>query len=240
MKETKKIEQYQPFFLPLVILISLILTSFFFLKPKITESLKIGRQLSSSKKRLAQLTQKAADLKGLDKAELMAKSEVLLEALPTEKNLPQLLLTFRNLAQEANINLLKVQVSPGELATLSAQAQSKSYQKTDVPFLAFSLALEGESENVKDFLDKIQSSLPFILVEKVNLAQEENEHQSLALSLNTFFLALPTQLGQLEKPLVLMTSEEEKTYQQLDDYQLVVAEESIFTTPSGRENPFSF
>ncbi len=248
MKEEKKLSDYQPFLFPVVVALLVFLTAFAFLKPKIGAIIEGQRRLSQNKQVLARLTEKAAALEGLDQTELTRKTDILLAALPTEKDVPRFLATYKELAQKIEVVIQQIEVNPGKLATPEdeqvapegGQASPEGGQASPPPFLVFQIGVSGELEKVGIFLDELEKTLPLMRLKEVSLSQKEENLFESEIELQAFFLFLPGELGPVEEALPLISQREEEVYRQLADFKSVELKESLLLTPAGKENPFTF
>lgn len=205
----------------------ILLSGVFFLKPKITEILRFRKEISGQKKTLAQLTQKAAFLEGLDEVELEEKSEYLLKFLPAEKDVPRAMAAVKFLGSQAETGITKIGVDLNE------------QKGANLPFFTFSLTTVGTAEKIINLLEKIESSSPFMKVDKIEVSFKEGEEQvSADIQLKNFFLPLPKDLGSVESPLVPITKEEEKIYEESLNFTPVLSEEEWVPVPAGKENLF--
>jgi len=212
-------EYYKAFFLSIFLITGILFTSLFFLRPKIFEILEIQKKINKERKMLADLTQKAATLEGLDEIELTEKTEVLLKALPPEKDVANILLTFKVLGSQAEITLQGIQVDSGD---------------------TFSLKIEGGTEKIIRFMERIETSYPLMKLEEIAVSSREGSSTQATAKVQAFFLPLPQALGSVESPLSLVTPQEEKIYQDLLRFTPVLTEEDMQTIQSGKENPFTF
>ena len=110
MRKVEDFTKYKAFFLPVIFIIVIFFTGIFFLRPKIFETFELKKKVAGERKTLANLTQKAAFLEGLDEVELMEKTEVLLKALPPEPNIANILITLKVLGLESGITIQGIQV----------------------------------------------------------------------------------------------------------------------------------
>lgn len=238
MKNSEQSKNYKSLLWPGIIFLVVAIIGLAFLKPKITGIFQLRKQIAKDKNTLAQLTQKINALEGLDEKELEIKTEKVLKALPSEKNIAGLLYTLKILSQETEVGLKDIQVSPGELSTRSAQPETKS--ESGLPLLSFSLIVEGESEKARNFFDRIETIMPLMKIRGIGMAQSDEGVVEANLELATFFLLLPKELGVIENPLALITLQEEKAYQELTRFKAAEKVEEWLLIPSGKENPFIF
>ena len=219
--------RFKPFLLPVSIFL-IILASLFFLKPRMVEIIEIQKNLSQARERLTQLTAKASQLEKLGQTELAAKTELVLKALPSKKDIPQILFTLRELSREVGVDLQGVQVDPGELS-LPQEKEGR---------LIFEAKIKGEKEKIRVFLERVESTFPLMKLEKFSLSQEGGGGIEAVVVLNAFFLSLPKELGTVEQPLALITPQEEDIYQVITKFKPLQKEEGLMTIQVGKENPF--
>jgi len=220
MGEFKTFIKYKNVLLLLILAAGFIFSFFFFLKPKILEIFDFRKKINQEKNTLAALTQKVAALNGLDELELERKTEVLLKALPPEKDIVTLLLTFKVLSSQEGVTLKGVKIDPDENA-------------------ATSLEIEGEQEKIMNFLEKIKTSYPLMKPEDVALSYHKNENLIEGkIVFRTFSQPLPKSLGSIESPLLPITPEEEKSYEEISKFNSVVIEKDLEPVQTGKENPF--
>lgn len=228
------LKRIQPFLTPGLILLIIILSGFLILRPRIEKISLVQRDLARKEDRLTKLTAKVAALEGLDEFELALKAELATKAFPAEKNFPLFLSVLKRLTLQNNLETIGLKVTPGEIATVSAQPKSGS------PSLMFTVNLAGQMADLKQFLAQVAQTAPLMIVHnlKVSVAGETVEA---SFSLEGPFLALPTTLGKVEKPLVQVTPQEEEVYQELAKFDFSLIEgKPLFTVPSGKEDPFNF
>lgn len=231
---------YKLFLLPALIFAGIIFSGFLLLRPELGQVSSKRADLLEEKTKLSQLTAKLATLGGLDVGELETKTNIILKALPVEKDVPQVLLAIKNLTQNAGLVLESVGVEPGEISTSSAQTT----QKYNLPFLDFKITIAGNMEQLINFLAKIESTTPLMRVETIDISQTKEGGTEAALNIDAFFLPLPGSLGSTEKQLNPITTQEEKIYQKLSKLEsplpLVTAPGgSLPGVTSGKANPFS-
>lgn len=217
----------------LVGLIILILTLTLLL-PKINQILRTRQSLAQEKVRLSKLTQKVADLEGLDESELSLKANLLIRSLPAEKDVPQIFATLAGLSSQTGMTLESIKVSPGELSTVSAQLKTKG-----PPLLTFKVSGRGTMEAMKSFFGQAASTIPVMKISDVSLTSAGGETTT-DISLDTYFLALPKTLGPIETPLAKITSNEELLYQEIRGFTTPLTEEILPSVTTGKEDPFSF
>lgn len=237
MDDLKNLTQYKSYLIPILVLAIIFVTSLVFLKPKIVGLSQIQKKNSVERKKLAQLSQKVASLEGLDLNELTTKSDTLLKILPAEKDVPNFMATLKVLSQQTNVTLKTLKMDPGGISTDSAQPKK---EEKGLPFITISLIVRGDSEEIKEFAQKVENVIPLMRITTLSLSNKEDNFTEASIVLNAYFLPLPQNIGQLEQPISLITQEEESTYQSLFGLTSAATESGFPEVSSGRENPFSF
>jgi Tfp pilus assembly protein PilO len=169
---------------------------------------------------LGTLTQKAATLTGLDEFELERKTEVLLRILPPEKDVANLLSTFKFLSLKEGVTIKDIKIDP--------QQESPTM-----------LNIEGEKEKIMDFLRGIVTTCPLMKLESVTFSFPKSGSLIEAkIVVQNFFQQLPESLGRVESPLLPITPEEEKSYEEVSNFNPVLIEKELEPVQTGKENPF--
>ncbi len=219
MRKVEDFAKYKAFFLPVILIIGILFASLFFLRPKIFEIFELQKKVTKERKTLAELTKKAATLEGLDEVELTEKTEVLLKVLPPEKDVANILLTFKVLGSQAGISLQEVQIDSED---------------------TISLKIQGQMEKAISFMEKIETSYPLMRLEEATISSKEENQTQATIKVKFFFLPLPKTLGSVDSPVSLVTPQEEKIYQEISKFTPVLIEENLPPVGGGKENPFAF
>lgn len=226
--------KYRFLALPTLVGLIILVLTLTLLLPRISQILKIRQTLAQEKVRLSKLTQKVADLEGLDEPELSAKADLMISSLPAEKDIPRIFATLKSLGSEAGVTLESIKVAPGELSTVSAQPRAKG-----PPVLSFEISAKGAMEAIKSFLGQVESTIPVMQTTDVSLTRTEGEVKA-DISLDTYFLPLPKTLGAVETPLVKITPNEELLYQEIARFTTPLTEGALPSVTTGKEDLFSF
>lgn len=228
----------QPFLLPLLVVILIFTFTFVFLKPKFSVILKTNRQLVDNKKVLANLTNKLNFLQGLAKVELTDKTNLVLDILPAEKDVPRNLFTIRKVAYNNGLIITGIDIAEvGEISTASAKQQ---LNKNEIlPSLLINIAVNGNIEQVKNFITQLESTSPLMKVNNVLMTSKKEGLTEVIIDLKAFFLSFPESIGKSEQPLSVITSEEEKVFAKIGGFTSFKSEEIIPNLPVGKENLFT-
>ena len=223
-----------------VIIALVILSALFLVKPKVNEILGARKTIKNEREKLALLTQKAALLESLNQVELNQRVNRTLSVLPVEKDVTLVLSSLKAVALETDLTLFSIGVNPGEISSPSAQKTKKTTKpKTVLPSYTFSLQAEGKTEAVKAFIQKIEKISPLLELESLSLSLEDDSVEA-SIEINAFYLDLPEVIGPYDKPLPLLTKDEEGILQKITGFNPVLTEGLLPFVPSGKENPFAF
>lgn len=227
------IDRIRPFLLPGGIILVVLVSGLLLLRPRIEKIALLQRGLKQKEKRLVQLAAKKTSLEGLDQAELSSRSEIMAKVFPSEKDFPLVVFVLKKLTERNNLEITSLQVSPGEIATVSAQP------KKGPPLLSFTIEISGQMSNLKEFLTQVTKTAPLMILHQVEFNLVEGGTALAKLTLESPFLSLPATLGRAEQPLSQITPQEEKILQELSQFDLSLIEEETPTVISGKEDPFS-
>lgn len=231
---------------PLISITLVFVISLLFLKPKIEEILLQRTEIETQKIKIERLTQKENLLKQLSADDLKTKIQLMVEAVPSEKDVPSFLAALDFLAKEASVSVVAVQTTPGKISTPSAAANTKEADK--VQSVPLNITLEGQMGGVKAFLSKMLSSLPLQSVQSFSFnfewnkkGQPENKEPFGKVvsnfALGYYFQYLPKEIGKVTDMLPKISAADEKTLSQLQGYEHLPTVTSF--TLTGRDDPFS-
>lgn len=230
----------------------IIILSLLVVRPALGQVLRLRAENEAEARRLERIEEKIDRLQAIDEAELEQSVKLATAALPPEKNVIQPLFTISQLAAENGAFIESLQVTPGELATESAETSERRGQQVDFeqPALTFRISLIGAREGLKSFLAAVNQTLPLMRLEGANLdtleVRELREREEilgdfkLQLDLITFYSPFPTTLGRPESDLAFLSEEEELALAKLADFRLSQLASFPPGAGSSRVNPFSF
>lgn len=227
---------------PGLILILVILVSLFWLRPKMATIIKAKRELAANKKALAALTQKVTTLEGLSQPELSEKVDLVLKILPSEKDVPGNLFVLKKLALNNELMVSELSIPEvGEIASSSAETKKTSKDEI-LPSLAVKLTLVGSREKIISFLQQVETVAPLMKVSGLTISQKMEGLDEAMIDIRTYFLLFPKTIGELEQPIVSVTSQEEKVFAQLNKIEFFQESEGLSSSPlpGGKADLFSY
>lgn len=238
MEMRKKIEfgKYKNLLFPVLVVILILFSVITILKPKIDELFKLRKNISKQKEELALLSQKVAILESYDQNELKTRVNQIAKVLPAEKNGPLGLVIFRSLTSEHNLLLDSLDINVGELSTESAKPKTK---EEVLPSLEININISGSLDDFYNFLADVEQTTPITKINQVSMSREGNTVEG-KVTLSSYYLNLPKDIGKTTREIIPITLEEEKVFQQVIRFKSAPAGETLPLVTSGKENPFVY
>jgi Tfp pilus assembly protein PilO len=214
------------------VLILVVLVSLFWLRPKAMAIVKANRDLTASRKTLAELTKKVTTLDGLSKPELTDKVDLVLRILPVEKDVPTVLSILKKVALNNELIVNEMSMAEvGEVASDSAEAEtSKNVEEEALPSLPVELILIGSREKIINFFKQVETTAPLMKVNSLSISQKNEVMDEFLIEVWTYFLPLPKTMGKLEQAVIPLTLQEEKIFNELASFKIF--EKSVFEETS--------
>jgi hypothetical protein len=229
MIKTDFINKYKNFLIPVFLIVSIIFSGWNFLLPKIIDIFQMRKTINEEKRKLIKLTEKEAFLESLDEYELIEKTQLLLKILPSEKDIILPWATLKSLASQFNLKTESIQVDLGD-----------DKLNTGLSTVVFSLRVNANNkENIREFIEKIKVTRPLMEIEDLSIYFKTESESEANLKIKIFFLGLPKEIGKVEDPLSLLTTEEERVYQKVSEFSSPLEEEFTPSPTLGKENPFA-
>lgn len=235
------------YFLPLIVAVVLISLFLLTVRPQLERIGRLKKEVAGQKERLKKLTEKSSLLESTSKDELQRKVLKVEQVLPSEKPAVRIINTLSQLSSEGEVIFSGIDLSPGELSTLSAKAAQKKQaaSKTNLaPFLKVGFSIDGTKDKVFSFLDSLEMVTPIMRIEALKLSIIEGVDfqetiMNAGIDISVFYQQAPTELGKIETSLPLLTPEETEILADLDNFKLF-AEFKGSTQNLGKENLFEF
>jgi len=231
-------KDYKTFLIPGIIILLILIITVFVLKPRFSLTVENRNRLLADKKLLAGLTSKLATLEGLAEVEFSDKVDVVLNVLPSEKDVPRNLSVVKKIALNNSLLVSDISISDiGEIATTSSK--QKVVKGSVLPFFTLDIKTIGSRELIKNFIKQLESTAPLMKITSVSISQKKADVTETSLEIQAFFLPFPKTIGKPEQQLVPITSEEDKTFEKINGFAFFTDEESLPNLPVGKENLFS-
>lgn len=232
MKNIQKILiDYRSLFLPILLLVFFV-PSWQFLLPKLNQAKDLYAANQQNRQKITKLQAKVDDLKSLNEYELDEKSKVLLSAIPSKKNVVGAMGLIEKIAEENEVVVGSIAVSPGEIATQSGK-------KSDLEELEFELAIEGEIQKFIDFWKTTSETFPLMNLGTVKIRLVGNRQAEIDCVLKSYYASLPVSIGRIDAPVPKLSTKEESLFKQIQNFR-VYETETFEPSPGGKTNPFAF
>ncbi len=207
--------------LPVIAIIVVVGIGLLFIQPKIGEIQELQTRKAAEEERKVKLDKKLADLTQLEsnKTDLVAQLSALTIALPNQKEVPALIIQLQKIAQESDVQIQGIQLTPGKLVNDTSITAANA--KTG-PSISFTLAYRGNYEAIKTFMGKVYKAKRLINMESVNLntggTQSEDGGVTVSSNMSAFYLQLPPTPKDETEEIPTLTAEDRKTYDLLQTY----------------------
>ncbi len=125
---------------------------------------RVTTDVSKAEKKLLQVN-------ALNEDEMAWRMKLLTQALPSDKPYYQVIGLLQQLGIQTGVVLGEFELSPGSLATPSAQKTKTA--KEDYVTLDTELAISGTTDQVSDFIVRLHESLPLLKITDVSISSDE-------------------------------------------------------------------
>jgi Tfp pilus assembly protein PilO len=221
--------KYKSFLTFIILLLFVVISVLNFIRPKVGEIFQIRGKINNEKRKLAELTQKESYLNNLDEFELNQKTQVVLKAIPAEKDIITPFSIFKILASQFNLEIQGVDINLGDDSL-----------KNDVGSFSFFLKVKGTFEQLVNFIEKMKKIFPIMSIKEVDVEIKKDNSLLAKILIETYYSPFPEKIGSVESPILLVTSQEEKIYQEISGFSSILPETEEIDIKMGKENPFAF
>jgi len=244
MKKLEPKEILKNFLFPILAISSVVLLTFVLLIPKVRQIMQIKKEIAGQEEQINKLSQKLGTLQNLSEPDLFDASNLLLEALPAQKDFYKVLSLTKKVFNDNNAQLLSFDFAPGRISSDSAGTKEESGNTND---MQLKVDFSASYESFSNLLQNLAKVLPLMEINSVKFSSmNATTSASLlnfegTLSMKTYFVPLPTKMGSVDSPLPVVSSKEKQLLEDLKTYQRYEPEAAATeATPEavGKENPF--
>lgn len=221
----------------------LLLLLVFFVRPmtfRLIGNLETRKQM---RQKLARLEIKLSVLEGIDQVLIEDRAKRMEAVFPSVKPVVTLMASLSQLAAEHNLSFGGVSLSPGSLTRAAAQAQDKSKAADNLYDLRFGFEIGGDFDHISRFMVALENTAPLMKIEEVGLSIKTNplfdREETLVVAnikVAAYYQAPPDSIGSVEKPVVLLSRDEEELLNRLLAFK--VYPPILPQVESGKENLF--
>ncbi|HEY5601237.1 MAG TPA: type 4a pilus biogenesis protein PilO [Patescibacteria group bacterium] len=214
--------------LPIIIIIVVSILVLFIIKPRVADIFKVRKEVEADKIKLASLQNKSSDLKSVNYSSLLSDISLAQKAVPSDKNIPMLIIGVERLAAESGVKIESIQLAPGDV--------SKNPTQTSMSQIDFKLSVSGAYENVKGFFEKSLVALRLYKISDFNLITNP-AGITVNMNASAFSVADPKIGPDIAEPLPKLSVPERNTFDKIKaftDYSSL----TVSTSSASRANPF--
>ena len=200
------------------------------------------KDLNTVRSKTAILSAKYSTLSSLDESQLALDGNDLLRAIPSDKDVATILATIEQTANASGLSVVNLTIAnPGSLATEAAQRQSAEEKQLGSGIITSGVTVEGPLANVKTYLNTLQKVRRVLRVQSAEVTIRQGGIGRANITVESFWAALPTTLGDIAAPLPPRSSQEDELLAQIRafpvSYQGLLTAGPVSFSP--KQNPFS-
>lgn len=243
MNKNQALANLKEFYFPALVAFFILILSPLFLIPKARKISEMRKTITDQEKQISQLSQKLLDLQTLSEAELFETTNLLLEALPAQKDFYKILALTKKIFNDNRSSLKSFDFSPGKISSESGEPKKEI---SDSPPMALKILFAASYDNFGNLLDSFSRTLPLMEVDSIKFSSMAATSSANlpdlegAINLKTYFAPLPKTMGRVDNPLPKISSQGKSLIEELKTYQWYQPEVTTAGEPviTGKENPF--
>lgn len=252
MKSSKtivvKASELRLWWFPLLVVLVVVVGTPLVILPTINRIVGTNKQLGQMESDLRNAVKKIDQLKAVDEDKINQLSLLFKQALPAQKPYYQALLALQQLRNDTGVSLGDLELNLGLLASDSAGVKAKTdrggYMTMDTK-----LRVEGTTEQISEFVTKLQESLPLMKVNNISIdttsrVGTDNDLRGVNLDLQLVYMLDPPQSKTIGyEPLPLLSDEVDIVSKELEEYFNPMVDEAIIepsVTDLSRTDIFNF
>jgi hypothetical protein len=213
--------------------------------PQAKKIFSLREELTRQNNETQILVQKLADLQTLSEAELYDSANLLLAALPGDRDFATWLAGVKKTFEDNGVEVLSYNLDPGEIMTAGSK---KGIQ---ISPMSVTIAFKGTISGLRGLVSSLNRSMPIMIVDGISFEQIRTSTTSAEpraegkIAVRSYYKPLPELLGKIEKPLGKITNKEREIIETLQAFERIQAVSSgeAFSSESsiivGRDDPFS-
>jgi Tfp pilus assembly protein PilO len=220
----------------------------FVMIPQFNEMLALRSKLQAEQPKLDRLQQKLAELDDIQFTPEFIQAHVVNEALPSYKPLLELLTSLNTAAVSTGVTIRDFKISPGLIATESAQLSVRSGRTGAIDSLEVNMRVAGEFGRMQDFLLLVEKVTPFTTITQLTMGiqgiglvadPEEYEQKVInaTLTTKTYFFTQSISAA-VEAPLPRLTAKDQEVLRDLAAFDLTELPEQKEIIGGGLEDLF--
>jgi Tfp pilus assembly protein PilO len=231
----EKVKKNLYYALPVICIIVVIVIGLNFIQPKLseTQTLQIHKQEELTKK--AALEKKLSQLQLLDaqKSDLLAQLAAITVALPDQKEIPQLIIQLQKIAEESDVEIQGIQLTPGKLVEQDSALANKIG-----PEVTLNISYKGSYESIKTFLGKVYKAKRLINMDTLQVSASSNQGEDNVINATsnmiTYYQPRPDAPKDATQELPEISTDDTKVFKNVNESYISYNGESLKTAESPR------
>lgn len=211
--------------------------------PSISDTFELREEIDSLENEAEKLASKREALETISEANLDRQLDAVQAALPNDKPYMRALLSLMHVAEENNVQIRNFAFNPGLVASESAELseeQAAAVEGGALGTVNLELSAVGNYEELNAYLQRVEEMKPLVLLEETAINSLNEERQETDMKLLVHYSFPPNEVGSVSAPLPEFSADELAALDRARALQEVEFEQITPSSPSNRENPFSF
>lgn len=232
------LKQYELIVISCLVIIAVIILSFYYLLPNINKTSEISSQYKDLQSKVNILKVKDDALSALDQQYYKDNFPKIGIVLPDNKDYVSLFNTFDALENKTGVGITRTNFQLGIISTGSARlVKPVNGLSMEVPV---SLSIVGNVNSIKKFLSQLRSLTGrLITLEKMDWNYKGNDNIEMVLFGKAFYSPFPSTLGSVSTPLQKINAKQEEILTKISQNKIVTDNESDVQSVSlGKKNLF--
>lgn len=210
--------QRQYFLYGILGVVALCVFSFTIAKNNLTKVISLTKANQQKKESLSRLNTKLSYLRSLNKLSLAERIKTIEAVFPSEKPVMNLINSLKNVAMENNVSFGGISLRPGPIVE---NKENKAAEVSTVNNIELGITVTGSIENVFKYIDKIDKTSPLATVNSLSISsfsKDQSDIINASIDLIVYYQPPPTSIGAVDSTVAVLTAEEEKIFDQLNEF----------------------
>ncbi len=220
------LRRIKKFLLPVVIVLSVSILSWFILIPQISSLYTTLSLVSELEQKAIVLKNKAGILAQYESSGLNDDFRTMEFALPSGKNVSFIISSLKNLQVKSGVSISALGFSPGLLE--EEAGNTKTLKSDTLTPIELDLSFYGSEGGVLTFIDSLNKTTPLFRVKSVSFSSVVGSTITVDMALSTFSLTLPANLGNIDSLLPELTEKQKEAFEEIASYTIY---DSSFSPP---------
>lgn len=208
--------------------------------PQIQATISLRDKIKTLDRKNEELKTKLERLKSITFDPSYEQAEVADSALPSKKPLSELLANLDTISTANNVTIVEYQLTPGQVATDSAQLNVGKGKDKELDKLSISYTIQGNKDDVNNFLTAIEQISPFTTITKMTVSTSEREGKQIStarLTSETYFFIQSIKTT-VETALPVINDYDQQVLRSLANFSLPQVSKQVEIVGGGLEDPF--